>query len=234
MERTRTKLEIPAGVLDMFKVSEDSTGSQDTDRHRGRIRGFDHVPGNWATHVLVPFVLPDGFPELVASLKRVWPAEASELHVDDLRDIHVSISRTVPIRHHWIDPLKEFLQREFKDKRRFVCNFPKIGVYVNDEKTRTFLALELDMGVSQLKKLVVVVDKAYEDFGLPKYYEKPSFHASFAWSLGDSSRHLQTPTLAKLQALLDSYVEDNSPLVFTAKEVQCRTGNKVFRFPLIE
>ena len=63
-------------------------------------------------------VLPDGFPELVASLKRVWPAEASELHVDDLGDIHVSISRTVPIRHHWIDPLKEFLQRGFKDKRR--------------------------------------------------------------------------------------------------------------------
>lgn len=233
-ERTRMKLEIPTGVLDMFQDSDVSTDSQNIDKHHGRIRSFDHFPGNWATHVLISFVLPDTFPELVASLKTVWPEEACELHTGDLKDFHVSISRTVPIRHHWIDPLKALLQRGFNGKRRFVCNFPTIGVYVNDEKTRTFLALKVGIGVSQLEKMVAVVDKAYEEFDLPKYYEKSSFHASFAWSLGDSSSLLQPTALTKLQALLDSYAEDNSPLVFTAKEIECRTGNKAFRFPLTE
>ena len=41
----------------------------------------------------------------------------------DTRDFHVSISRTVPIRHHWIEPLKELLQHGFQGKRKCVAFF---------------------------------------------------------------------------------------------------------------
>ena len=64
--------------------------------------------------------LPESFPEFLTSLQKAWPSEASELHMCDLHDFHVSISRTVPIRHHWIEPLKELLQRGFQGKRKYV------------------------------------------------------------------------------------------------------------------
>ncbi|CAB3983844.1 U6 snRNA phosphodiesterase isoform X1 [Paramuricea clavata] len=230
---SKIKLEIPTGVLDMFKESDDSESSNNVPEHQGRLRSFEHFPGNWATHIFVPFDLPESFPEFLTSLQKAWPREASELHMCDLHDFHVSISRTVPIRHHWIEPLKELLQRGFQGKRKFVCDFRKVGIYVNDEKTRTFVALDVIIGVSQLKDLVQVVDKAFQEFGLPKYYDKPSFHASCAWSLGDVSENISPSTLAKIQNSLDSYVEDNSSLVLTAEETRCQTGNKVFHFHLM-
>ncbi|XP_028392081.1 U6 snRNA phosphodiesterase-like [Dendronephthya gigantea] len=227
---SKIKLEIPTGILDMFK--EPSNSEESTSEHEGRIRSFEHFPGNWATHVLVPFDLPESFSDFLTSLKDAWPGEASELRTCDAHDFHVSISRTVPIRHHWIEPLKKLLQQGFQGKRRFVCDFPKVSTYVNDEHTRTFVALDVVIGDLHLKDLVQVVDKAFLEFGLQEYYEEPSFHASFAWCLGDVSENISPKTLIKLQNILDSYVEENHSLVLTAREIRCHIGNKVFHFHL--
>ena len=168
---SKIKLEIPSGVLDMFKDPGNLESSNSVSDHQGRVRSFYHFPGNWATHVLVPFHQPESFSEFLASLQNAWPSEVSELNMCAMHDFHVSISRTVPIRHHWIEPLKELLEHAFRGKRKFVCDFPKLGIYVNDEKTRTFVALDVEIGVAQLKDLVQVVDKAFLEFGLPKYYD---------------------------------------------------------------
>lgn len=175
--------------------SVSSSGSVSAD-HQGRTRSFEHVPGNWASHVLVPcnvksnglivlfhklqFVdksrklphtmccrklldticaqqtyrklfknfcsqhlcdklvkgtgrfsvmiqiyflavdLPDSFPTFITSLQKLWSSEASKLHICNTNDFHVSISRTVPIRHHWIEPLKQLLQSGLHGKRKYV------------------------------------------------------------------------------------------------------------------
>ncbi|XP_046843265.1 U6 snRNA phosphodiesterase-like [Xenia sp. Carnegie-2017] len=228
---SKEKLEIPSGILDMFNGSEG--WPDDASLHQGRTRGFNHFPGNWATHVFVPFDLPETFDLFISYLRKIWSNEDFELHIFDTRDFHVSISRTVPIRHHWIKPLTKLLEHGFHGKRRFICDFQKVSLYVNDDRTRTFLALDVTIGISQLKDLVLVVDKAFREFGLQEYYDEPSFHASFAWCLGDAKEHITSSMLTKLQSILDSYMEESSSLVVETKEIRCHIGNKSFHFDLL-
>lgn len=41
-----------------------------------------------------------------------------QFHVMPLSDFHVSLSRTVTIRHHWIDPLMEALRNKIRRRER--------------------------------------------------------------------------------------------------------------------
>ena len=62
--------------------------------------------------------LPETFDLFISYLRKIWSNEDFELHIFDTRDFHVSISRTVPIRHHWIKPLTKLLEHGFHGKRR--------------------------------------------------------------------------------------------------------------------
>ncbi len=57
-----------------------------------------------------------------------------ELH--PLSQLHISLSRTVPIQYHWIDPLMESLRSKFKQRRPFTIRFQDLSFYVNDDRTR--------------------------------------------------------------------------------------------------
>ena len=48
----------------------------------------------------------------------------------------MSLSRTVPIPFHWIDPLVELLRSKFNQRQSFIVGFRDIAFYVNDESTR--------------------------------------------------------------------------------------------------
>ena len=60
-------------------------------------------------------------------------------------DFHLSLSRTVAIPHHFIDPLVESLRSKFADLNKFTISFSSsdLRFYVNDEKTRSFLGFEV-------------------------------------------------------------------------------------------
>merc|ERR1711994_745017 len=77
---------------------------------------------------------------------------------------HLSLSRTVTFPIHWIEP---FLQRMSKEVGLKVpSRFPlfwsqELQVFVNDEKTRTFVGLCIEHSDSPLKKIVEIIDKEF-------------------------------------------------------------------------
>lgn len=79
------------------------------------------------------------------------------MHLVPANELHISVSRTVTVRHHWIRPLVDSLRKQLQSKSRFpvmqwsvgrvmfgdwcfmcsfVCAFDGPRFYCNDEKTR--------------------------------------------------------------------------------------------------
>jgi hypothetical protein len=58
------------------------------------------------------------------------------MHLVPAKELHVSVSQTVTIRHHWIQPLINSLWKQLQSKSSFVCAFEGPRFYCNDEKTR--------------------------------------------------------------------------------------------------
>lgn len=84
--------------------------------HLGRVRSFAHERGIWATYVYIPFKLTDQISELRQNIKVLFDRKFSnrqiELHAFD--EMHLTLTRTVVLRHHWIDEFKRSLSSEFE------------------------------------------------------------------------------------------------------------------------
>ncbi|XP_068722686.1 U6 snRNA phosphodiesterase 1-like isoform X3 [Montipora capricornis] len=130
----RLMLPLPEGIVNMFK--EDTEYEEDPCQHDGRVRTFPHFPGNWAMQVFIPFMASAEFENLVTSLTASLSA-AIFLDVYKLshKELHVSVSRTVPIRHYWIDPIVQQLREGLSSIHRFTCALQYPELYTNDEKT---------------------------------------------------------------------------------------------------
>nr|XP_023697449.1 U6 snRNA phosphodiesterase [Paramormyrops kingsleyae] len=223
----KPRLPLPESVLEMFpeeKVTEDSS------LHGGRVRSFQHERGNWATYVYLPYHPEDGFLELLEEMSRLTTTHGFQLSCST--EFHLSLSQTVVLPHHWIQPFVMSLQTGLAQCSRFSCIASQLKVYSNQEKTRTFLALEVSTGHAQLLELVRVVDKTMEEFNLSTFYQKPSFHISLAWCVGDQSDRLRAECLPQLQSLLDSHEDAVFPLRLTCQQLRCKAGNKMFCFQL--
>lgn len=233
-ERGRKLLPLPKEVRDMFR--EDPTSEDESAKHDGRIRTFSHFPGNWAMHVFIPFPTNSQFESLVVSVVESLSAMTSgKVHLIPSNELHVSVSRTVPIRHYWIEPIVQQLKNGLSTVPSFRSNLQCTEFYTNDEKTRSFLALKVVSGHKKLKEIVAIVDGIMEEFSLPAFYKDPSFHASIAWLLGDLCSEKTEEVQTKLQGILDACVcekEVAKSLVLEVKEVHCNIGNKRFVFPL--
>ncbi|CAD5186756.1 unnamed protein product [Musa acuminata subsp. malaccensis] len=215
-----------------------------------RIRSFPHVEGNYALHVYVPVVIPTTmkmpvalFVKRIASLVPGLYAvdidyPLAELCRDDLkleqmllgREFHVSLGRTVPIKVHQIDSIVAMLRQKFQSQRRYRVEFNKWDVFVNDEQTRSFLALEvLGGGLSEITKQIHIVDVIYRLHGLPEFYKNPRPHISLLWGLGDMSDGLKQG----IEEIDRSY--KNASLscgghIFTCKTsgIECKIGKKTY------
>ncbi|XP_065909956.1 U6 snRNA phosphodiesterase 1-like [Dysidea avara] len=238
--KSRELLAVPNDILHMFAEGE-SRDDDDKDLHMGRSRSFAHVAGNWATYLHVPITCSSGFGQCVQRLcdhlcgKFPPSAEHAEFHVIPACDLHVTVSRTVAIRHHWIEPLMNKLSCGLTNHRCFKYQLSDLEVYCNDTKTRSFFGLEILFGQENLLQLVETIDDEFEQFKLPKYYEDPSFHLSVIWCLGDIRTMFPKKTLLKLQEHWNKLLQEHGISVFTeyfATEVHCKCGNKRFQFPL--
>ncbi|XP_023645295.1 U6 snRNA phosphodiesterase isoform X2 [Capsella rubella] len=141
-----------------------STGSVDyfTTESGVRVRNFPHVDGNYALHVYIPVIIPP-LPkkEIVCFLKRV-ASVVPQLHLveadvplsilckDDHkferalgREFHISLGRSVPLRVHQISSVVSMLKQKLQFHKRYLIDFNKWEVFVNDDCTRSFLSLEI-------------------------------------------------------------------------------------------
>ncbi|KAL5503629.1 hypothetical protein EMCRGX_G010607 [Ephydatia muelleri] len=182
----KESLPLPDAILNMFQA-EEPRGNHGN--HEGRVRSFPHMRGNWPSFAHIPFSLEEhDLAPCIASYHHTLCALLSHsgtLHMVHPPEVHISLSRTVPIRHHWIEPLVCSLKNCISGHKRFFISFSGPEVYSNDEKTRSFIGLKVSKGHNKLCALVHDVDECFGKFGLQPFYKDPVFHISVCWCLGD-------------------------------------------------
>lgn len=220
-----TVIPLPSTVLTMFdKTAEQEALDQAAGLHGGRVRTFKHEKNNWASYVYIDVSDID--------LEEVRNFLLRHLELEPTDDTHISLSRTVSLRHHWIDPVIEGVSQAFKEIDRFTVKLDKLQVYCNDERTRTFVGLEATGGCHQLTKLTKAVDRVLLDFSLPPFYHPPSFHVSLGWCLGDKTKDI-SPILPTLEFKLLDVIEDVDDFgKLFIKSAHCKSGNRYFDFKL--
>lgn len=219
-------LPLPSSIGNMFAGSDSRTLS-DTSKHQGRKRNFEHVEGNWATFVYIPLIEDDFMKSLYEQLCEFINSMKTKdpIHLLPLRECHLSLSRTVTVRHYWIDDMFSMLKDVFKMKRTFCFTFNDLVVYTNDNRTRTFVSLRVETS-GDLLNSISIVDKVFKEYGLETYYTNPSFHVSVAWCLGDSKHMIEQYINEKRNTKLFTRFLDQPNLNIT-KSVCIKFGNKV-------
>ncbi|XP_039359147.1 U6 snRNA phosphodiesterase isoform X3 [Mauremys reevesii] len=225
------RLPVPDSVLNMFRDQEEEV-TDDSTKHGGRVRNFPHERGNWATYVYLPCEIQEELLELQELL--VSHARRYAVSLAAMEEFHISLSQSVVLRYHWINPLVQSLKERVASFYRFFCTASQVKVYTNQHRTRTFVGLEVSCGHSQLLELVSEVDKVMEEFDLPTFYKvmNPSFHISLAWCVGDLTDKLEGQCLQELQEIVDGFEDSAFLLRFQWDQIRCRSGNKFFSFPL--
>uniref|UniRef100_A0AAQ4PMI5 U6 snRNA phosphodiesterase n=1 Tax=Gasterosteus aculeatus aculeatus TaxID=481459 RepID=A0AAQ4PMI5_GASAC len=225
---SKTRLPLPGCLLDMFP-EDVSSPTEDSSLHGGRVRSFKHERGSWATYVYLPYHPEEEFGELLEELLSLAGAGGAVWTPQE--ELHLSLSQTVVLRHHWIQPFNRSLRAGLVHCKRFVCLAGRLRIYCNDERTRTFLGMEVCTGHAPLLDLVQAVDRTMKEFRLETFYKEPSFHVSLAWCVGDLTGQMGE-CLQGMQRVVDDHEEGPFLLRLDCVELRCRTGNKTFRFPL--
>lgn len=112
--------------------------------------------------------MSDGMRELISTVTNNVPVA---LNVQRIENLHISLTKTVILKHHWIDIFIESIKSKTRHLNKFVIFFGSLNVYCNEERTRTFIGLQIRTGYDSLLKLVEVLDECLVDFKLPTFYK---------------------------------------------------------------
>ena len=161
--------------------------------------------------------------------------------MDSNKDVHVSLSRVFPMQKEQREPYRSQLKRSLGEKiarRRgggnasdsddLALNFRELRVFVNDEKTTTFVALcekdgddaSLRNGSGRVREMISAVNDVNERFGFPKYEYEPCVipHASFCYADGDWER--------EMNAAVEAVTKKREELANNASvDITCKTDN---------
>ena len=92
--------------------------------------------------------------------------------------------------------------------------------------------MEVSVGVKELQKLTYSVDKCLRDYNLPSFYYPPSFHVSLGWCLGDMRAVIRQKLLKTELKLIDILDDDDDLGRFVVKNINVKSGNKIFEMKL--
>lgn len=86
----------------------------DPNRHEGRLRSFKHERGNWATYVYIPLSV-----ELFDELQDHCIEQFKDnIDFKKLSSIHISLSKTIVLPYHQIEPFVGCLEQALKVIKR--------------------------------------------------------------------------------------------------------------------
>ncbi|KAI0250463.1 hypothetical protein BJV78DRAFT_1219396 [Lactifluus subvellereus] len=162
----------------------------------GRPRATPHVDGQWAAYIYVPILLHDKLRNIVERALTIARGEVASVHplggsgpdsgsMDDVRELHISLTRPFFLRAHQREVMKCVVRDTAKAHPPFTASFAAFSDLTNDEHTRTFLCMEVGAGHQELRALSDTLTPALQSFRQKEYYDQPRFHASFAWVLLD-------------------------------------------------
>lgn len=110
-----------------------------------------------------------------------------------------------------------------------------INIYVNEEKSRTFIALAIEDSFQQeMLSLLDSVDTVVEKFNLQSFYEDPSFHTSILWCNGDKKDYINQKLESNhyQKSINDLLLKYDKQLNIRVNHIICKTGNKMFKYDL--
>ncbi|XP_055948060.1 U6 snRNA phosphodiesterase 1-like isoform X2 [Argiope bruennichi] len=213
-------------IKQMYKNTEDEEAVEDSSKHGGKIRSFPHERGVWATYVYIEYNPESAFYEMIENLRQTASSHNIEMQVPE--DFHISLTRTLKLRHHWIVPFIDSLKAKLCHFYQFKIIFQTLEVYENEEKTRTFLGLKVHTGYDQLLKILRKVDSCVEEFKLPIFYKNPSFHLSCTSCIGARGDEIEK-IMADLNIIFQSFIESHPECGrLWVEKVCCKSGNKLF------
>ncbi|KAH9933275.1 hypothetical protein B0H21DRAFT_84162 [Amylocystis lapponica] len=181
--------------------------------HQGRVRTTPHVEGQFAAYVYVPLIVECGslLHKLLLDVYAFAKAEVPSMQpigllqkpsgeardntelagpaskkVDERRhscELHISLTRPTFLRAHQRDDFRRAVQAVAKSRPCFTASFATFAELTNDERTRTFLSLEVGAGHAEIKAMSDALAPTLRALRQKEFYEDPRFHASIAWAL---------------------------------------------------
>lgn len=222
----RRKRNAPGPIRDIVNESVTSVPKKFAKKRR-----FDHVEGNWATHVYLQFKYShrsdiSEITSLVRSFKNISIPQLFDFE-NFPNGLHVSLSRCFPIQylhiHPFIDILRSSLTNRFSPTS---LEFQGTEFVWNEDRTRFFLCLKMSEFSARTCVLPLIhrTDQVLERFGFPVYYKPPKPHLSILWGLPES---LEDAGLTEPRMQIKSDSEDVC-ITLPFSEIQCKIGNQVF------
>ncbi|OXG15039.1 hypothetical protein C367_05703 [Cryptococcus neoformans Ze90-1] len=174
--------------LPSLPLTFDIAPKDDPSLHQGRMRSRPYVDGEYNTHVYLSLSISWKLSKILETIIAQLPPSPNPIH-SLLPNLHISLTRPVPLRRHQIQPFRD----ELASRLGQICPFKlslvgSVKAYYNEVtgggSNRAFLALRVGAGARELKKIVdVVLDPTLKKIHRPTYHDNPEFHTSFAWTL---------------------------------------------------
>ncbi|KAG7387209.1 poly(U)-specific 3'-to-5' RNA exonuclease [Phytophthora pseudosyringae] len=149
-------------------------------------RAFPHVDGNWPSHIRIDLPVNkellelaryaiERAEEIVGDAVTLMPLEELGLSESsssgENNGLHLSLSRPFTLTYDQICGFVDSLRAALKWRQRFTITLRRALVLVNDDKTRSFLALRVGEGEQQIIQVLRCVDQCLSRFELPTYYK---------------------------------------------------------------
>ncbi|XP_038119125.1 U6 snRNA phosphodiesterase [Culex quinquefasciatus] len=220
-------------LLQIEAATAEEPVDDDPAKHQGRVRSFAHERGIWASYVYVDYNDVEPLNDLQQHIIDKASKELS-LELNRVDNLHLSLTKTFVIRHHNITAFVENIRNAVSGFKRFTVLPSNLAIYVNEEQTRTFLAVKIDeTSFRPLEQLVDALDGCMREYKLPVFYQERSFHVSILWTLGNQ-RDKMEGILPELDELFNAiYEEEYCDMNVNVKRLHLKCGNKFYDFGLV-
>ena len=104
----------------------------------------------------------------------LWMKSIKDLFIQKgnlFEEFHVSLTRTLILKFHWINSFVEAVKCIVDGRKNFSIELGTIRIYCNEEKTRTFLGINVQSANNSLEQLTEDLDKLVDEYQLPRFYE---------------------------------------------------------------
>ncbi|KAF2068871.1 hypothetical protein CYY_009808 [Polysphondylium violaceum] len=164
--------------------------SQDRNKDE-KMRQFQHVEGNFPTFIFIK--IPTDRQDIIDLVQEVNTLSDSVLNNDNedhqvnlnikqLKDYHISLSRTFPIREHQIESFSNEIKKSLSNQKKFFIQLESCNLFYNDNQSRVFLSmLPTQSSKSTLLDIIDRIDKCCLLFKFPLFYKDPEPHFSICW-----------------------------------------------------
>ena len=138
------------------------------------MRNVAHTEGNFSSIVYIRVYFTEGLFEFYQNLESFSKDhDKNQILMIDKESLHISLSKTIYLNYHQIDRIVEKMQKAIECFSSFTCNFGmnSLKVFVNEQKTRTFLSLLVKNGKVHFFNVIDSVNKILESFKAETFFK---------------------------------------------------------------